>query len=95
LEGAEAADRALASLHWALTALETPQPVALDLRGITAISEDFLDGFFVKLLAQRPESFFGPHQVLAVGASPPVARELRSTLGRQHLSMPILIDSTA
>jgi len=89
LAGREAGDRALRELKWALSSFETPQPVALDLDGVVGVSDDFLEGFFGALVEDWPESYFGRHPIVIVGAAGQVAMTLRSGFRNHGLAIPI------
>ncbi len=89
LSGQRPAGDALAALKWALSPFETPQPVALDLSGVAEITDDFVEGFFCALLAERLESYFGLHQVMVVGAEATVAARLREALLSRGVALPI------
>lgn len=87
------ATKALNALIWGLTNLETPQPIALDLRDVTEISSAFTQAFFVELIIAKPESYFGPHHLVAFGASRGVARALTRDLAKEELSLPIAMET--
>lgn len=89
LSGEHTAAKALDDLIWSLTNLETPQPIGLDLQGVSAISGSFATGFFAELLRSKPESYFGPHPLVAFGATPGVAQALHKQLADRGLAIPI------
>ena len=89
MSSAAAAKDALASLRWALSGFETPQPIALDLDAVTGVSDEFAEAFFAVLAREWPESYFGPHPIVVVGVAPAMAQALRDRLACCGLAVPV------
>ncbi len=89
LDGQAAGSDALAALKWALSAFETPAPVALDLDGVVRVGDDFFEGFFRALVEDWPESYFGRHPIVIVSADKRVAARLRERFRELGVAVPI------
>jgi hypothetical protein len=89
LIGADRAHSALVSLRWALTSFEAPQPIAIDLSGITDVRQDFLEGFFAALVQEWPESHLGRHTIVVVGVDATLAPKLRAQFRDCRFEAPV------
>ena len=89
LAGAAVAGDALASLRWSLSGFETPQPIAIDLSGVSAIADEFIEGFFGAIADHWPTSYFGPHAIVVVGVDAALAPGLRDKLHFRGFGVPV------